>query len=195
MAQNDSKAISLNKLITVLDIYGSEPRRWPEIERPGLLRLIDKDADAAARFKEAQALDELLAEAPELDRNRRIALIDRIVLASASTVQLSAAEAAPSAGVVSELKDAAPAETQHHDDRAVALTVVPRRGLWQDWTWAAAAMAASLAVGVMIGQSSIADPAAEALLGNEEMANDTGSTAQQYALFEYSDNVLDEDFL
>ncbi len=136
---------SLERLKQVIDIYGGESVRWPEAERAALMALAARTPEIALARREARALDAVLAMAPGADESRLSDLRQRI-LAGAG------------------LDDTAPAV----GGAAVSpITVGPRRNAPRPlpmWA-AAAALAASLFVGVAIGASDFGRPAVEELAG------------------------------
>jgi hypothetical protein len=166
----------------VLETFGANPRRWPEGMRSGLLRLLAVDDVAQRMLRDAEALDRLIDLAPEISAGRRSALLGRIVDAAERQPRLVSGAGA-NAG----------------DAREPATASRPSQGgrRWTRWSsrddvFAGVALAASLAIGIMLGQSQVASPAASLLLGYSDSV-EAGSS--QMALFEESDTLIDEELL
>ncbi|HEX9462856.1 MAG TPA: hypothetical protein VGB82_09675 [Alphaproteobacteria bacterium] len=53
-----------NRLKTLLDAYGADPRRWPAAERAAAQALLVSSVDARAAVQDAQRLDALLDRVP-----------------------------------------------------------------------------------------------------------------------------------
>lgn len=68
-----------DRLIVLIDAYGSDPQRWPERERQAAMALLAVSPEAQGRLREAARIDRLLAvRLPELEpsaalRNRILA--------------------------------------------------------------------------------------------------------------------------
>lgn len=153
-----------------LEIYGADRTRWPLELRRALSGLLSESADARRLVAEGEALDRLIDLAPVLDQSRILALSDRIAAASRTTPRMAA-----QTNLSVRKKDAWPAR------RAVS-------GM---------AMAASLMLGVIAGQSGQMAPALSELAtavgidaGGEVQAD--GNTV---ALGEEADASFDEDLL
>jgi len=58
------ETMTIERLSTMLEAYGGDPLRWPELERAAALGLIGRDPAAARMQDEAQALDVVLDCAP-----------------------------------------------------------------------------------------------------------------------------------
>jgi hypothetical protein len=156
--------VGLDKLEATLDAYGADRTRWPAPLRHALSGLIAGNADAQKLLRDAEAFDRVLDSAPQYDASRLASLTERIV---------AAAERQPR--VVAERRDVAmsamPAMSRRHN------------GL------AATALAASLVLGVLAGQTS----AFNALLGGD--GSRATSASMQIAQSDDSDACLDEDLL
>jgi hypothetical protein len=78
---------SHDRLRTLLEAYGADPRRWPTAERAGAEGLLAVSAEARTLAREAQGLDALLDRAP---LSRDTAINPRALAASiVHTVELS----------------------------------------------------------------------------------------------------------
>lgn len=56
--------MGLDRLKSLIDAYGADPKRWPADERAAGLLLLTKSAEAHAYARQAEALDKLLDQAP-----------------------------------------------------------------------------------------------------------------------------------
>jgi hypothetical protein len=56
--------ISPDRLTTLLEAYGADPRRWPAAERADAQALLARSAEARALAQDAQVLDRVLDRAP-----------------------------------------------------------------------------------------------------------------------------------
>lgn len=134
----------LDRLKAVIDAYGGNPERWPETERTELAALASGRPELASMLAEARALDAVLRSAPAGDASRLLALGERI---------LTDAGASGGGNVAS-------------GGRVMPLQKRPARPApYRSPLWAAAALAASLFVGVVLGASDFGRPALEELAG------------------------------
>ena len=149
--------IGLDGLEAALDTYGADRTRWPAPLRHELSALIADSGEARKMLRDAELFDELLDRAPQYDTSRLDTLKERI------------AAAAHQPRLVATRPEAAqpPVLRRHH-------------GL------AATALAASLVLGVLAGQSSVVN----ALLGTN-----SASASRQVAQTDEADILLDEDML
>lgn len=164
MTGGEVDAKLLSQLQETLDIYGADRTRWPVGIRHTLSRFIADDARAQRMVADAEIFDRLLDQAPAMSTDRLAVLTDRIV-----------ADASRQPRIVTS-RDASTLK-QVRKWRAPAV----ERGV------AAAAMAASLLLGVLAGQSQIGSQAAEYLIGE--------ASVTQVAQFDDTDGFLDEDLL
>jgi hypothetical protein len=148
----------LDGLEAALDTYGADRTRWPAPLRHELSALIADSGEARKMLRDAELFDELLDRAPRYDASRLDSLKERIATAAAHQPRLVAAR--------SEAVQR-PALRRHH-------------GL------AATALAASLILGVLAGQSSVVS----ALLGTN-----SANASRQVAQTDEADVLLDEDML
>lgn len=58
------KRVSRKRAAHILEAYGSEPARWPDAERGGVLSALNEFPDLAAARRSAADLDQLLDAAP-----------------------------------------------------------------------------------------------------------------------------------
>ena len=124
----------LELLDDVLAIYGSDRSRWPLAERQELAVLIANSAQARKMLAEAEALDRLLNHAPKMSDGRVALLAERIAAQAVHTPRMTAIP-----GGAARRANSAPAWRQH----AAGIT----------------ALAASLVLGIMVGQSASVAPA------------------------------------
>jgi len=154
------RPVGLDRLETALDTYGADRTRWPAPLRHELSALIAGDGEARKLLRDAELFDQLLDSAPQYDAARLDSLKQRIENAVVHQPRL-----------VASRPEAAP------------LTILRRfHGL------AATALAASLVLGVMAGQSSIVN----------SVWNSNSSAAganRQIAQTDDTDVLLDEDML
>ena len=178
---NGYNNMTLAELERLLEIYGSDRTRWPAEARAGASQLVSRDKAARRLLVEAEALDRALERAPLLSLGRETELADRIAAAAVRSPRIVHLNSAPgrSAPAGSESDVSPPAGS-------------PARGEWRMATrlgGAAGVMAASLAVGIMIGLSSLPQPLAPAF---EELSGLIGDRAG-YNLAQL--DPLDEDLL
>lgn len=153
-----------------LEIYGADRTRWPVQRRHELSQFIAASAEAQKLIADAAAFDRLLDSAPTVDIDRQKDLFARI---------MSEVERAPRVVI-----DQAP---------LVRLPVNTRQPQWRRWGGAGAALAASLMLGVIAGQSASFSTAAEDFVA---MAGfDTGTASQQVAQSDDSGGYFEEDLL
>jgi hypothetical protein len=136
---------SLERLIAVLEAYGSAPARWPADEREALQALAQRHPGMAGRLQEARALDRVLATAPVASEDN-LAGLRRRIMASAEGRR----------GAVSPPGHRSIADLAYRPAR-------PRFDLRRTWP-AATALAASLILGVFIGTTETGRPAVEGLV-------------------------------
>ena len=85
MTTNDRRAEDRQALERLLDVYGADRTRWPARERLRFASFIAEDKAAARLLAEADALDRLLDRAPRTSEVRMHALKERIVAAAVRT--------------------------------------------------------------------------------------------------------------
>ena len=135
----------------LLDVYGADRTRWPLSARAGTVALLAADAAARRLLAEAVALEDVLSNSPEPDAAATAALADRIMASTRRAPRL----------VASTDKVARPAQPVRSSGASMGTA---DRDLWRG----AALMAASLIIGIFVGQTQFgagAVPAIEALTG------------------------------
>ncbi len=181
MTNANNNNMTLADLERLLEVYGSDRTRWPADARAGAGHLVARDRAARRLLVEAEALDRALERAPLPSLVREAALADRIAAAaqrSPRIVRLDNAHASE-----------APAGNRGN---VFALANLRARRQWRGATvfgGAAGVLAASLAVGILIGLSSLPQPYAPAFAELTSMLGDHG----RYSLAQV--DPLDEDQL
>lgn len=150
--------VGLEGLEAALDTYGADRTRWPAPLRHELSALIADSGEARKLLRDAELFDELLDRAPQYNAERLNNLKHRIATAAV------------------------------HQPRLVTTRsdVVQRPVLRRHHGFAATALAASLVLGVLAGQSSTVS----ALLGTN-----SANASRQIAQTDDADVLLDEDLL
>jgi hypothetical protein len=181
---NPSNTMTIAELERLLDIYGSDRTRWPVEARAGAGHLVGRDRGARRLLAEAEALDRALEQAPLPTLAQEAAMAERIVAAARRTPRIVAV------AKVGQAPTAAPA-----GDNVVQLPT-SRGHRQQQWLTAktafggvAGALAASLALGVLLGLSNLSQgllPAVEQMTGIPLGSN--GPVVAQI-------DLLDEDLL
>jgi hypothetical protein len=166
----------------LLEVYGSDRTRWPVEARAGAGQLVARDKAARRSLAEAESLDRALERAPLPSLAREAELADRILASARRSPRIvhaaksaTAWPAAPGVGNVVRLPAFA----------GSSRWLTPRTA----FGGAAGTLAASLALGIMIGLSSMTQsivPAIEQLTG---LALNSPATAVAQI------DLLDEDLL
>lgn len=123
-------------LKNVLDVYGADRTRWPAASRREISALLTVSEEARRLVADAEAFDRLLDTAPPPGATRIAALSDRILAASRQTPRVVSTASPP---------------------RLRAAPIVRR------YAGGLAALAASLMIGILAGQSTSVQPAVTAL--------------------------------
>lgn len=85
--------MTIERLIELIEVYGSEPARWPESERAAALAYMDANpADTKAAFAAAAALDQVLDIGKKQVSGTDL-LAARILKAAAADTEISPIEA------------------------------------------------------------------------------------------------------
>jgi hypothetical protein len=153
MTSRAHTTMTLTEFEHLLDVHGADRTRWPLAARASAAALVDSDRTARRLLAEAEALDSVLAQAGTRapDDPALSALADRIMLAAQRAPRLVANKAAPA-------MDGARRDAVGDQRRAVG------RDSWRG----IAVLAASLMIGIFVGQTQFAAgalPAIEALSG------------------------------
>lgn len=163
---NDTTKKGVMLLEDVLDTYGSDRTRWPAQVRLELSQLLSGSPEARACLREAETFDRLLDLAPVVPAAKLDALSERILAQAARTPRMAASRNSPAQ---------------------------PRAPRWRYHAGGMAALAASLMIGVFVGQSQTMAPALDQLAAVAGFEDVTSS--QQLAQTDETDTVLDEDLL
>jgi hypothetical protein len=142
MTTNDRRAEDRQALERLLDIYGADRTRWPARERLRFASIIAEDKAAARLLAEADALDRLLDRAPRTSEVRMHALKERIVAAAVRSGH---------GGLAVVPTGALPGQRLRSWARRPALGFSG-----SEWP-AAAVLAASLVLGVLLGSAGTFD--------------------------------------
>lgn len=187
--------MTIERFERLLDSYGGDRARWPLSLAGSAEALLRASAEARRKLDEAQALDRLLDTPPVVDGARLGALADRI-LAQATSVprgqpEVSAAKPAPIDRRGQIIRLPAPAMRAPRPVQPAARK--PARARAFDIPWrAAAALAASLLMGVAIGLTDLGQTTTLSFASLSEVpASDTDVviSAVQYDTL----NAIDED--
>ena len=168
MTNNSKTGLAL--LEETLEIYGADRTRWPLEVRRALSGLLSENPDARRLFADGEALDRVLDLAPALEKSRVNALSDRIAAASRTTPRMAATSKA----------------------------AVPARAVWPPRRAASGmALAASLVLGIVAGQSVEMAPAVNelAVAVGIDAGGEVTTGNNTVALGEEAETVFDEDLL
>ena len=166
----------------LLDVCGADRTRWPARERLRFASFVSEDEEAQRLVAESAALDALLDRAPRASEDREHALKERIVAAALRSSETKLAvvtaggEAPALARLPSWLRGAPPARVRQR----------------QEWP-AAAMLAASLVVGVMLGSAGTFDSTMQRVAEATGVA--TAAERSQLALGEDILASVEEEFL
>ncbi|KWT68960.1 hypothetical protein [Hyphomicrobium sulfonivorans] len=174
MSKNNKQAVDREALERLLDIYGADRTRWPARERLRFASIISDDDQAAKMLAQARALDRLLDQATPAGDATLEALKGRIMAAAL-------AERGSQAGVVGDGQPhvgggaSVTSLSAVRERRAARNSAVGSFGEWP----AAAVLAASLVLGVMLGWGGAFTGTMTQMAqvaGLEESRTDTAST-------------------
>jgi hypothetical protein len=182
MTKMDKRAEDREALERLLEIYGADRTRWPARERLRFAGVVGDDTVAARMLAEAGALDRLLEQAPRASGANIDALKERIVAAALRS-------GAPQLAVVSGGK-AAVAKRSSAPTRRSAFVGRFGHGQWP----AAAMLAASLVLGVMVGSTGSLDSTLQEVADVAGFGS-TASDSSQLALGDDVYGQMDEELL
>ena len=179
---NTSNTMTIAELERLLDVYGSDRTRWPVEARASAGHLAARDRAARRLLAEAEALDRALERAPLPTLAQEAAMAERIVAAARRSPRIVAGAGAEAAR-----------PPVSAGDNVVQLPALRASRPWLGARSAlggvAGAFAASLALGVFLGLSSLSQgvlPAVEQMTGIPLGSN--GPVVAQI-------DLLDEDLL
>jgi hypothetical protein len=177
----DTKAMDRQALEHLLDVCGADRTRWPARERLRFASFIAADEEAQRLVAESVALDALLDRAPRASEDREHALKDRIVAAALRSSE-------PKLAVVTS-NDAPSAPRLPIWLRAASTATMRERREWP----AAAVLAASLVLGLMLGSAGTFDSTMQRVA--EVAGIDSTAEPSQLAQVEDMLGSVDEDLL
>ncbi len=143
MTSKDRQTEDREALARLLDVYGADRTRWPARERLRFAGVVIEDKAAARLLGEAEALDRLLDRAPRVSEARIDALKERVVAAALRSDR-------PQLRAIAGSKPE-PAKAWLGQMRRPGLSAS-----FREWP-AAAVLAASLVLGVMLGSAGTFD--------------------------------------
>ncbi len=186
MPNRTSQTMMLPDFEHLLDVFGADRTRWPLSARAGAAALVAVNADARRMLAEAAALDAVLAQGSEQQHLAgdapTAALAARIVAAAASTPRIVAST--PAAIM-------APAPAPKRSQGAVRASSHRAAAQFGTDTWRGAALlAASLMIGVFVGQSQFG---AQTLPQLAALAGVSVGTAERIALADIDVEATDVD--
>ena len=149
MTSMSNKSMTTVEFTRLLEVYGAERTRWPAEARASAALLVSADAEARRLLTETQALDRVLERAPVPGLVVEAALAERIVAAAQRSPRIVRLPIAPRVADEGSADEAVPssAPAVGHDRRRLRLFSRPMG--------AAGVLAASLVVGVVIGNASL----------------------------------------
>lgn len=162
------KTLTLDRFESLLDAYGGELSRWPDGLGHAAVALIETSDQARALYAEAEALERLLAKGsmPEPEPERIALLASRIVAAGSDVSTKLQSDVGAGARIIrlpSGRRSGAGRPSDADLQPRIAASLAPRRS---EAPWRTmAALAASLAFGVVIGLSDLV-PAAVVNVGS-----------------------------
>jgi hypothetical protein len=158
-----NNSMTMAEFAQLLDVYGSERTRWPAEARAAAAHLVAVDPAARRLLAETEALDRILSRAPLPGLPIEAALADRIVAAAQRSPRIVRLPSLQRAAEPASAEVAAPVEVSAHplvrQLPATAVTAGPSKP-WQVLSrpMAAGVLAASLVLGVLIGNLSTVSP-------------------------------------
>ena len=179
MTNKDTRATDREALARLLEIHGADRTRWPARERLRFAGVISEDKTAAKLLAEAEALDRLLDQAPRASDAGIEALKERIVAAALRTHE-------PHLAVIAGGKKVAVLPQARLGRRSLATRFI-------EWP-AAAVLAASLVLGVMLGTTGTFETTMQEVAQVAGFGNGTADGAQ-LALGDDALGQIDEDLL
>ena len=182
MTNWNDKSMTIADFERLLEVYGSDRTRWPVEVRAGAGQLVARDKAARRLLAEAESLDRALERAPLPSLAREAQLAERI---------LESARRSPR--IVHAAKDAAARPAELRAGNVIRLPAFAGTPRWLTprtaFSGAAGTLAASLAIGIMIGLSSMTQSIVPAI---EQM---TGLALNSPATAVAQIDLLDEDLL
>ena len=165
----------------LLEVYGGDRTRWPTEARAAAAQLVARQPQARRLLAEAEALDRALERAPLPSLASEAALAGRIVAAAQRTPRMVKITGAASAAILH------PADSDGMAARPAAGAQWRSRLSSVDARRAAGLLAASLALGIFMGLSSLPQrvlPTLEEMAGLATGHNGNNRAMAQLDLFE-----------
>ena len=161
----------IERLRVVVSAYGGDPSRWPAQDRDELLDLVDTNPEAMAIVRDGQQFDQLLdvANVADVRSEAETDFADRIfaaVTAEENIKPLLPQQETPADNVI----DFASRRKTSSQDHAADEEIVSRAG----WL-SAAALAASLVLGVLLGANGYVESATTGISGIAGLSVQTDS--------------------
>jgi hypothetical protein len=166
MTNMSNMSMTLAEFARLLDVYGADRARWPAAARAAVAHLVSRDAGARQLLAESEALDRVLQNAPVPALAVEAALAERIVAAALRSPRMV------------KLPDAQPATPGAAPAAAMSPAATRPRRLLSRPAGAAGFLAASLVVGVVIGQLSLPRHLVPALAELAGLGSDSGGLVQ-----------------
>jgi hypothetical protein len=164
---NANNSMTLADFERLLEVYGSDRTRWPAEARAGAGNLVARDKAARRTLVEAEALDRALERAPLPSLALEAELADRIVAAARRSPRIVRFNSAPAAEAPSNGESNVSRLTDVREPRQWRVTAA--------FGGAASLLAASLAIGVLIGLSSLPQPLTPAFEELSGLLGDRGT--------------------
>lgn len=179
----DLQRLALADFERLLEVYGSNPDRWPADCRAAALACAAENVAAARALAEARALDAVLARAPGPDPSRLQPLTERIFAAAVAgtgapaSLGEQASLKRQSARIITLPVRKSASMTHWSPQAEERLPSMPSEAASPLGRWrAATALAASLMLGIIIGVSDLAPasmlglaPVVEAHMGDADV--------------------------
>jgi hypothetical protein len=171
MTTMSNMSMTLAELGQLLDVYGADRVRWPANVRAAAAHFVARDVEARRLLAEAEALDRVLESAPVPALAVEAALVERIV---------AAAQRSPR---IVKIEDSRPAVAGATSVQAAAPPVVVTPGsrrprLLGREARAVGFLAASLVIGVVLGNSELTPQLLPELADMTGIASDGGGLVQ-----------------
>ena len=164
--------MTLREFEHLLDVYGADRTRWPLAARVSAAARLTTDGEARRLLREAEALDAVLLRTSEPDDADVARLTDRIVAAARTAPRLAATS-----------QTSTPPQVHPSGRLGGNGRDLMRRG--------AALLAASLMMGIFIGQSQLG---ARAVPAREELTGiGSSASADRLAMLDLHIDAVDED--
>lgn len=144
-----NKSMTVAEFARLLEVYGAERTRWPADARASAALLVSGDAEARRLLAETQALDRVLERAPLPGLAIEAALAERIVAAAQRSPRIVRLPIVPRVAEEASAGEAAPLPAPAVGHGRGRLRLFSRQ------MGAVGVLAASLVVGVVIGNASL----------------------------------------